>query len=427
MNNCGIMLISVLLMILPDCVNASNGDSDGMAYADEPEQQAGRTSGMFGPGTTLEDKGIDIDLGVTQIYQQNVHGGLSTHRRAGRFSGSYDVEVSADFDRLLGIKGGSVHMLTEGSWPKSAGIDEPAVGSFFGVNGDAVARRVIDVTELWYEQGLWDNSLHLRLGKIDLTGGLEHQGCPVAFDCGTYANDETTQFLNNALINNPTIPFPDNGLGVVVHYSSDSLWYLSAAIADAQADRRETGFATAFSGEDYFLYILETGVTPQFDSANGPLQGAYRFGLWYDPQDKQQFSNGKTKRDDTGLYLTFDQMLFKENNVPQDSQGIGAFFRYGWADSAVNEITNFYSAGLQYQGLLPGRDEDVVALGFARGIFSNSAVQFTEDYESAYEFYYSFKLSPSAALSPAVQYMQNPGGDGTDDVVVLAARLQISF
>ena len=64
----------------------------------------------------------------------------------------------------------------------------------------------------------------------------------MSFDCSNYANDERTQFLNGALINNPTIPFPENGLGVAVHYGPDKFWYASAAVADARADLRETGF-----------------------------------------------------------------------------------------------------------------------------------------------------------------------------------------
>lgn len=71
----------------------------------------------------------------------------------------------------------------------------------------------MDITELWYEHALLDDTLRVRLGKMDITGGFECRGCPVSFDGSLYANDETGQFLNSALVNNPTIPFPDKGLG----------------------------------------------------------------------------------------------------------------------------------------------------------------------------------------------------------------------
>lgn len=390
------------------------------------------SDGFFGLNDELSSKGIEINLGVTNIYQQNVRGGISKHRRAGRLSGSYDLELSADLEKLLDIEGGRVFMLTEGVWSKSAGIDAPSVGSVFGVNGDARDRRSMDITELWYEQALLDETLRIRLGKMDLTGGFEHHNCPVSFDCSNYANDETTQFFNGALINNPTIPFPDYGLGIAVHYNPVGNWYVSAAVVDAQADIRETGFRTTFHKEDYFFYIFETGITPQLPSDNGPLQGAYRAGLWYDPQPKANADYadaGKSYRDDVGLYLTCDQMLLKENNDQQDSQGLGAFFRYGYANSKRNDIANFFSFGFQYQGLFEDRDEDVLGLGFAHGVFSNSAsATYTDDYESALELYYSAQLTPWLAVSPSIQYVANPGGDkNISDAVVLGVRTQMSF
>ncbi|HUW18102.1 MAG TPA: carbohydrate porin [Sedimentisphaerales bacterium] len=405
------------------------------AYQPDPEksdgvagvwQQETLTGGFWGLNDQLADKGIELALSTTQIYQQNVRGGTSTHRRAGRLSGSYDLELSADLRKLAGVPAARLYMLTEGSF--SNGIDEASVGSFFGVNGDAAGERSMDITELWFEKAFADQTLYVRIGKLDLTGGFEHHGCPVSFDCIRYANDENTQFLNSALVNNPAIPFPDNGLGVAVHYSPQHLWYVSAAVADAQADIRETGLATTFHDEDYLFWIFETGLTPHLNSANGPLQGAYRLGLWYDPQDKEEFVTGKTRRDDKGFYLSFDQMLYKENSDAEDTQGLGVFGRYGWAGSKVNEVTNFWSLGVQYQGLLPDRDDDVLALGFAQGIFSNRAVDFTEDYEAVWELYYSAQVTPWLAVSPSIQYVANPGGDRTvGDAVVLGLRALISF
>ncbi len=379
-------------------------------------------------GGSVPDAGlVETHFSVTQIYQQNVHGGLSTHDRAGRLAGSYDVELSADLERLAGFESASVYVHAEGSWPKIGGINDEAVGSFFGVNGDARPRRAVDVTELWYEQRFFADALALRAGKIDLTGGFEHRGCPVSFDCSTYANDENTQFLNNALVNNPTIPFPDYGLAVAVNYSLAGPWYVSAAIADAEADFRETGFSTTFDGDCDFFYIFEGGLAPKLSSNKGGLQGVYRFGLWYDTSDKADFSTGGIRDDDRGFYLSFDQLVLKENDRPDDGQGLAVFGRYGRADRKVNEVAHFWSAGIQYEGLLSGRDSDVIAFGFGQGFFSDRAADFTEDYESVCEVYYRAYLRPWLVLTPDVQYVVNPGGAGAADALVAGVRLQVSF
>ncbi len=61
-----------------------------------------------------EDTGLDFEFGATSIYQHNTRGGLSTHRRAGRFSGSYDLQLKADMQRLLGWDKSSLHVHAEG-------------------------------------------------------------------------------------------------------------------------------------------------------------------------------------------------------------------------------------------------------------------------------------------------------------------------
>ena len=389
-------------------------------------EQESMTDGFWGLNETLEPTGIETAFSVTSIYQRNVKGGLSTDSRKGEFSGSYDLEMTFDLERLLNI-GGVLYIHGEGGW--SDGIDAAAVGSAFGVNSDAIGNRSMDITEFYYERALGNETLQIRVGKLDMTGGFECRGCPVSFDGSMYANDETTQFLNSGLVNNPTIPFPDYGLGAIVHWNPVEDWYLSVGVADAQADGRETGFNTAFHNEDYFLYMAETGITPQLDSSNGLMQGAYRVGVWYDPQPKAHSDALKDDRDDAGLYISCDQMLTKENNEPDDTQGLGTFFRYGYAPSRTNDITNFFSTGLQYQGLFEGRDDDVLAIGYAHGVFSDRAGSaYTEDYESVTELYYNARVTGWMTLSPSVQYVTNPGGDASvSDAVVLGLRALVTF
>jgi porin len=424
-----LLSIVVLLSIAGFCKAAEQAEEE--KKCDSIMERDTLTNGFFGLNDRLANSGLELRLSATQIYQQNTKGGISTHRKAGRFTGSYDLELSADLQKLLGIEGGRFYILTESSF--SNGINGPSVGSFFGVNGDGEGNRSIDITQMWYEQSAFDDNLRVRVGKLDLTGGFDHYGCPVAFDCSMYANNENSQFLNSALINNPTIPFPDRGLGVMAYYHPMGSLYLSAGAADADADARETGFNTTFDGDSDFFYIFETGITPKIDSAKGPLQGAYRIGMWVDGKDKQKFSNGEEVRNDTGFYTTFDQMVWKENAGPNDSQGLGAFFKYGWASGKVDDVTDFWSIGLQYQGLFESRDDDVLAFGMAQGVFTeqanaNDGNGYSSDNEIVFETYYNIAVTPWLHISPDVQYIANPGGDkSVNDAVVVGVRVQMVF
>ncbi len=365
----------------------------------------------------LSDSGIEMGFGVTNIYQRNVKGGLSTNDRKGEFAGSYDLELTADLHRLLGIEG-TLYIHGEGGWTDSEGIDGIGVGSTFGVNADAIGNRSLDIVELFYELPLSD-TLTLTAGKIDFSG---------FFDASAYANDEATQFLNGALVNNAAVPFPDYSLGLILTYNLSDNWYLMGGIADAQADGRETGFRTTFHDEDYFFYIVETGVTTAIESPNGDLLGTYRAGLWNDPQPKANSDASRSYRDDTGFYISADQMLTKENNDPEDTQGLGVFVRYGYAEDKRNDLEHFYSVGAQYQGLIDGRDNDVLGLGYANAHFSDGAsTTYTQDHEGVIEAYYSIEVSDTIHLTPDIQYLINPGGTTTSDAITAGLRLQIDF
>lgn len=420
MNRTRIVASIVLLLNIVNFSRAESTEPKESANHSNIWQRQSLTNGFFGLNDELEDKGIEVGFGMTNVYQANVKGGLSTHNRKGRYTSSYDLELSADLRKLLGFETGTLFLHLEGGWPDEEGIDGLSVGSAFGVNADAVGNDVIIVKQLYYEGPVFNDNLTLMIGKIDFTG---------VFDCSAYADCECTQFLNAAFVDNPTIPFPQYSLGAVLRWNLTDSWYLTGGIADAQADGRETGFRTAFGDEDYFFYVLETGITRQLNSANGPMPGTYRIGMWNDPQPKANSDATKNYRDDAGFYLSCDQMLAKENSDPQDNQGLGAFFRFGYAPSKRNDITNFWSFGFQYQGPFEGRDEDVFGVGFAQGFFADSADStYTEDYESVVEVYYNVQVTPWFNLSPIFQYVANPGGMGSaSDAVVLGVRTQICF
>jgi len=368
------------------------------------------TNGFWGLNDYLALSGIEVGLGLTTVYQTNVKGGTSTTQRRGRHLGRYDLKMSTDMEKLLGIESASFVLHGWGGWPGTEGVNGHSVGSAWGINALTVGNRGLDIVEAFYEGPLFSDNLTIAIGKLDFTG---------IFDASEYADDECCQFLNAALVNDPTIPFPQHGLGVVLNWEITDSWYLMGGVIDAQGDNRETGFRTTFHDEDYFFYALEIGITAGNDT--------YRVGLWNDPQPK----GSDNKRDDVGVYTSCDWMLHKENADPEDSQGLGTFFRYGYAPSRKNDITNFFSLGLQYQELFDGRDDDVFGLAYARGVFANRAASdYPEDYESVFEAYYNARITPWFVFGPSIQYVANPtGGEGgtAKDAVLFGLRAQTTF
>ena len=409
----GLILPLLLAGVLSFNAFAQDDSADGDSkIVNDFWRCASPTNGFWGLNETLSDSGIEIGAGLTAVYQVNAKGGTGTTTHSGRHTGRYDLQMSLDLHKLLGINDGSFFIHGWGGWPDTEGIDGHSVGSAWGINAMAVGNRSMDIVEAFYEGPLLGDNITLAIGKLDFTG---------IFDASEYADDECCQFLNAAFIDDPTIPFPEPGLGMVLNWDITDNWYLMSGVIDAQGDARESGFNTAFHGEDSFFYALETGIT-QGD-------GTWRVGLWYDPQPKANSDRGVTERDDLGFYTSCDQRLTKENDTPEDSQGAGVFVRYGYAPSQTNDLTNFWSVGLQYQGLIDGRDDDVFGVGYAQGCFSDSAsATYPEDYESVVEAYYNAQVTPWLHVSPAIQYVTHPGGSSTaDDAVILSLRTAMTF
>lgn len=389
------------------------------------------TGDWGGVRTALEEKGIEFGLFLTSVYQHNTHGGIQTHH-GHEITGSSDYTLSLDLEKMGVLKGGTFFVWAQSSWGDDV-VGGERVGSLFGTNGDATGDDSILVRELWYEQKFLENKIRVRAGWMEAW---------TDFDTNAYANDETLQFLNPALINTWTIAAPADGIGVglgaQVMIQPTDWFYAGAAAIDADADQRRTGVHSAFHDQAHFFGIWEFGFTPTWETRLGKLPGGYRFGLWYNPNDRPKFFNDldgrrrtiPMKNGDTGFYFNMDQLLFKEKpEDDEDAQGLGMFFRYGYAHDDVNEIEHVWSIGCQYQGLLPTRDKDVLGFGFAQGILSRRLVGLEGgDRESVYELYYNIEVLPWLQVSPDFQLITNPGGSKhTRDAFVAGVRVQANF
>jgi len=107
---------------------------------------------------------------------------------------------------------------------------------------------------------------------------------------------------------------------------------------------------------------------------------------------------------DWGAYVSFDQRVWKENEGHEDEEGLGLFFRCGVASGDVHTIRNAWSCGLSYTGLIPSRDEDVLAAGFSHASL-RTALGHAEpgmERETSVEFYYSIHINKWVQLTPDV-------------------------
>ncbi|MAS11638.1 MAG: hypothetical protein CMN26_16585 [Salinisphaera sp.] len=120
-----------------------------------------------------------------------------------------------------------------------------------------------------------------------------------------------------------------------------------------------------------------------------------------------------------------DQTLYDPAGSPLT---VAAFAQYGRADEATNEIKTHASTGLQMNGLMADRPEDMTGLMASYVGFSDRpAAGFRDDYELAIEAFHAIQATHWLTLKPDFQYIVNPGGMGLNDATVVTLRAEITL
>lgn len=260
------------------------------------------------------------------------------------------------------------------------GID---TGAAMGANADNESGTLGEggysetrVAEAWYQFPV-NEVFAVTIGKIDPTG---------FYDANAVANDETTQFLNDAFVNNPAIAMPGyvGGLNVTITPSENVTVNVGAY---------ESGDDFQGSLSDSFL-VGEVAFAGQL----GGRDGNVRLTLWNEDSTENQ-----------GVAVSVDQMINDQLTV---------FARYGTQDDD-QPFDQAFTLGGQWAW-------DRETFGLAYGLLTATADD--ADDESHVELYWRHALNDNVHVTFDAQSAMNPGFDGdADDVFVYGGRVQLDF
>ena len=266
-----------------------------------------------------EEHGLEIAAGGTMIIQNASDVNAGTESSALDGSYSVDIEISKSFDEV----GGKAFMLIETG--DGAGVTTE-ITAYSNVNDDADASdNTLAVTEIWYEQSLWNDKVAVTFGKIDATAYI---------DGNEVANDETSQFLGSMFVNSPVVEFPDNGFGVSAQYQATEWMAVDYLFMDAQGDYEDL--------DDGVFQAIQLSFATNFKRP-----GNYRFYTWINSQSHTSWDTGDTFEDNYGFGISIDQQL---------SDHVMGFLRFGWQDPSVYladdgySLESSWSAGVQVNG-----------------------------------------------------------------------------
>ena len=373
---------------------------------------------------SLAAKGVSFDLHSIADYATVLNGG-SVRRSA--WLGRFDLSVDVDTEKAGLYKGGTLHvdvMNAGGGGLKPAG---EMIGDLQGVN-NIEAPRTTRLYEAWYEQAFIDGKVSLKAGLHDLNSEF-------------LVSDNGALYLNGAFGIMPSVSgntgvsiYPLIAPGARVKYTPNESFDLLAGVydgdpGDAEVNKHNTHIA--LKSQDGVFSIAEGQYHYKIPFAGG-LPGTVKVGGWHNSQDVQdvaaldQDDNPVSHDDNYGGYAIWDQKILRVS----DDKGLNLFVMGGAAPKDRDAIQRSVAAGLNYTGLIPSRDKDVMGVAFTNVALSNKLRASTGQArgETAVEWTYKVQVNDSIVVQPDFQYVVKPDGDSTiKNASVLTLRTDIHF
>jgi len=216
-----------------------------------------------------------------------------------------------------------------------------------------------------------DSTLGTSFGILDSTWYL---------DGNEYANDWTTQFMNEAFVNSASHGLPSYAPGAALEYAIGAWTVNAVGLNIAEND----------GGNNFNFWGAEVGYHPEttFGPGNYRLIVAGTSTGFLDPTET-------TKEKNLAWGLSFDQAF---------GDVVGGFLRFAWQkEDAAVDYKALYSGGLSFSGNGWGRESDNIGVGYAYLPGGNLNV----DNSHVFEAYYRAGLNEHVSLTADVQYMKD--------------------
>ena len=259
----------------------------------------------------------------------------------------------------------------------------PSLSLINGYTARLGRRDELNLREAWLRTELFSQTLAISAGRLDLTN---------YFDRNAAANDETSQFLSDTLVNNPALGLSSNGTGVAAVFDPKRSVNLKVGFQQSNPE------AINLSQSIYSLVEVGYVATP-FPTG----EGNYR--VWFR-------SDNTTGQQATAFGVSLDQKVSPWGTL---------FARFGSSEADVGR-DRFYSIGMGVQNGLVMNRWDTWGVGYS---YSELDVG---DREHVGEFYYGLGLSERLRLSLHLQYFKElPMAANTFSYLVPGVRFQAGF
>ncbi len=368
----------------------------------------------------LEQKGVQV---MVAYFGQPATNPLGGERKGITWKGDFNASLFMDLERFIGWKGGS--LLTSVSYVNPGrSLSPDYIGNFFPVQLDTLDEHGgFRLVHMAYGQQLFNNSTEFVIGRI-ITG---EDFANLRLACSSL----NQRVCANPIAGRQSVTFPTYPVatwGARIKYKPHRAWYAqvgSYLVYAGLGNSNTGGIEFRVPNGSGLLTMGEVGyLSGNYRGVTG-LPGVIKVGGYYDSERLTDLDSGRNVDGTWGMYILGEQMFYSEND--QYNEGLSGFLALSYAPENRNIITFMAAGGLSYQGIIPSRSYDSLALIFAYGLFSDDQNEFNRENgdsnqsaETLLELNYRIQVAPWLFVQPDVQVIINPDGrSDIDDALVI--------
>lgn len=354
----------------------------------------------------LAKRGMLFEFSETVDFVSNFQGGLINKST---FIGLGEVSLTFDATKLGLWQGGKlfVHGTNAHGQLKPTG---EMVGDLQAVNNNE-APRTTRLYEIWYEHLFLNENFSVLMGIHDLNADFMVSQNAALYLNGAFGVPTTLTSNVSASV------YPLAGPGFRVKLSLGENTDILAGVYDGDlgdADINTHSTHYAIKEHEGILSLLE--VARHFSLlGHQDFAGIIKVGGWYHSGNFADNialdGNGDAVPydDNYGGYVMLDQRLYQEH----EDQGLDLFVMASLVPKNRNAIQRHLAMGMNYTGLIPSRDQDVLGLAVTQSYFSGSyrEANNVDPYEMTLEGTYHIRVNDYLSIQPDMQYVYNPSGN----------------
>jgi porin len=381
------------------------------------------TKDWAGFRTELTKLGITPIVSYTAQFMDNPSGG---HNQGFTYAGTLQAAIAWDLHKLIGIPGLSFNV--GASWSSGENLSSKYIGNVFTVQSAFTGSGLVNLDQMYLREQLFDSALTFAVGR--LAPANTFATLPVF---SNYLNDGINTGIGSLGINDPTFTSSPPGVewGAQAIYNVTPFLHMAVGVFNTNpnaAAGNDHGVNFAFQqGNTGVLTVGQVNYLVNQAPGETGLPGQYTIGGFYDSNDFRSLSNPSNMvAGNYSVYALFQQMVYRDGEG-SSQKGLTVWGEVAFSPKpSVNTMPYFVGAGMSYQGLIPGRGQDIASLGVIYGTFSGYIPSTSA--ETVIEANYQVTLASWLSVTPDVQYVIKPtGSSGIPNAFVIGAQLAVTF